>query len=335
MAQSIRDSILTPGSFMRTFASTLFAVSLTSFSVLSAAQSWPAKPIRLIVGNAPGGAPDTMSRLYSDRLAAALGQPIIVENRPAAGGIVAAEFVAKTAPDGYNLLAGGTAALAPAVVRNLPYDPINDFAGIAPLADIHAVIIAGPSYDFKTLQELIAYGKANPGKPNFGSSGAGSPTHLSGERLRFAAGIDAVHIPQKGAAASVTEIMAGRLDFYLPPLVAALPLIRAGKIRALATPSAQRLALLPDVPTTAEAGVANAVFQSGVGLWAQRKTPRDIINRLNQEVLRIAEQREVRDALFASGSMPWSLTPEQFDAFIKADSAQQQALVKAAGIRAD
>lgn len=313
----------------------LVALPVSLFTQAAVAQSWPAKPIRLIVSNAPGGAPDTMSRLYSDRLATALGQPIIVENRPAAGGIVAAEFVAKSAPDGYNLLSGGTAALAPAVVPKLPYDPINDFAGIAPLADIHAVVISGPSQNFKTLQELVAYGKANPGKLNFGSGGAGSPTHLSGERLRFAAGIDAVHIPQKGAAASVTEVMAGRLDFYLPPLVAALPMIRSGKIRALATPAAQRLALLPDVPTTAEAGVPNAIFQSGVGLWAQRKTPRDIVNRLNREILRIAELAEVRDSLSASGAAPWPLTPEQFDAFIRADSAQQQAFVKAAGLKAD
>jgi tripartite-type tricarboxylate transporter receptor subunit TctC len=319
---------------MKLLCGVLFASSMAAIAQSAAAQSWPVKPIRMIVSNAPGGAPDTMSRLYSDRLATALGQPIIVDNRPAAGGIVAAEFVAKSAPDGYNLLSGGTAALAPAVVPNLPYDPINDFAGIAPLADIHAVVISGPSHNFKTLQELIAYGKANPGKLNFGSGGAGSPTHLSGERLRFAAGFDAVHIPQKGAAASVTEVMAGRLDFYLPPLVAAISSIRAGKIRALATPAAQRLALLPDVPTTAEAGVPNAVFQSGVGLWAPRRTPRDIINRLNQEILRIADQREVRDALFASGAAPWPLTPEQFDAFIRADSAQQQSLVKAAGIKA-
>jgi tripartite-type tricarboxylate transporter receptor subunit TctC len=319
---------------MKLLCGVLFASSMAAIAQSAAAQSWPVKPIRMIVSNAPGGAPDTMSRLYSDRLATALGQPIIVDNRPAAGGIVAAEFVAKSAPDGYNLLSGGTAALAPAVVPNLPYDPINDFAGIAPLADIHAVVISGPSHNFKTLQELIAYGKANPGKLNFGSGGAGSPTHLSGERMRFAAGFDAVHIPQKGAAASVTEVMAGRLDFYLPPLVAAISSIRAGKIRALATPAAQRLALLPDVPTTAEAGVPNAVFQSGVGLWAPRRTPRDIINRLNQEILRIADQREVRDALFASGAAPWPLTPEQFDAFIRADSAQQQSLVKAAGIKA-
>ncbi len=320
---------------MKILRGAAIASTILLFNQAAVAQSWPVKPIRMIVSNAPGGAPDTMARLYSDRLATALGQPIIVENRPAAGGIVAAEFVAKSAADGYNLLAGGTAALAPAVVPNLPYDPINDFAGIAPLADIFAVVISGPSHNFKSLQELVAYGKSNPGVLNFGSSGAGSPTHLSGERLRFAAGIEAVHVPQKGAAASVTEVMAGRLDFYVPPLVAALQLIRAGKVRALASPSAQRLALLPDVPTTAEAGVANAVFQSGVGLWAQRRTPREIINRLNQEVLRIADLREVRDSLSSSGAAPWPLTPEQFDALIRTDSVQQQALVKAAGIKAD
>ena len=311
------------------------AVNLAGYAASGVAQGWPAKPLRFIVANAPGGAPDTMSRLYSDRLGAALGQPIIVENRPAAGGIVAADFVAKSAPDGYSFLTGGTAALAPAVVSNLPYDPIGDFAGVAPLANIFAVIISGPSHNFKTLQQMVAYAKANPGKLNFGSGGPGSPTHLSGERLRFAAGIEAVHIPQKGAAASVTEVMAGRLDYYIPPLVAALSLIRAGKITALAVPEHKRLALLPEVPTTGEAGVANAVFQSGVGLWVQKKTPREIVNRVNREILRIADQVEVRDSLRASGAEPWPLTPEQFDAFIKTDSEQQKALVKAAGIKGD
>ena len=297
--------------------------------------AWPSKPVRFIVNNAPGGAPDTMTRLFSERLSPSLGQPIIVENRPAAGGIVAAEAVAKGATDGYQFLAGGTAALAPAVVANLPYDPINDFAGVAPLANIHAVIISGPSHNFKTLREMVAYGKANPGNLTFGSAGSGSPTHLSGERLRFAAGFDALHVPQKGAAAAVTEVLAGRLDYYIPPLVAALPLIRAGKVTALAVPGAKRLALLPDVPTTGESGVSNAVFESGVGLWAARKTPAEIVTRLNREIVRLAQSPEVSAALRAQGAEPWPLSPEQFDAFIRADAKVQQDLVKAAGIKAE
>jgi tripartite-type tricarboxylate transporter receptor subunit TctC len=317
------------------FWSCIFATTLAIAAQPTAGQGYPFKPIRFIVSNAPGGAPDTMSRLFGDRLAIALGQPIIVENRPAAGGIIANEFVAKSAADGYTLLTGGTAALAPAVVPNLPYDPINDFAGIAPLANIFAVVITGASSNFKTFKDLVDYGRADPGKLNFGSAGAGSPTHLSGERLRYAAGFEAVHIPQKGAAAAVTEVMAGRLDYYIPPLVAALALIRSGKVLALAVPSAKRLELLPNVPTTTEAGVPNAVFESGVGMWAPKKTPREIVGRLNREVLRIAQTPEVRDLLRAQGGEPWPLTAEQFDAYIKADSVQQQELVKAAGIKAD
>lgn len=301
----------------------------------TSAQQWPAKPLRFIVNNAPGGAPDTMTRLFSDKLSPVLGQPIVVENRPAAGGIVANEAVAKGPADGYQFLTGGTAALAPAVVANLPYDPLNDFAGVAPLANIFAVIISGPSHNFKTLQELVAYGKANPGKLTFGSAGAGSPTHLSGERLRFAAGFEALHVPQKGAAAAVTEVLAGRLDYYLPPLVATLPLIRAGKVTALAVPSAKRLELLPNVPTTGESGVANAVFESGVGLWGPKKTPREIVTRLNGEILKLAQSPELRETLRAQGAEPWPLTPDQFDAFIRADAKVQQDLVKAAGIKAE
>jgi tripartite-type tricarboxylate transporter receptor subunit TctC len=315
----------------------VFSIAAAAASAFGSAcaQSYPAKPIRFIVSNAAGGAPDTMSRLFADRLSPALGQPIIVENRPAAGGMVAADNVSKAAPDGYMLLTGGTAALAPAVVKQLPYDPLNDFAGVAALANIHAVILTGSSTNFKSLKEMVAFGRANPGKLTFGSSGVGSPTHLSGERLRFAAGFEALHVPQKGAAAAVTEVMAGRLDYYMSPLVSALSLIRAGKVTALAVPSATRLALLPNVPTTVESGVPNAVFQSGVGMWAPSKTPRDIVNRLNRDIVRIAQTPEVRDLLRSQGADAWLMTPEQLDAFIRADSVQQQALVKAAGITAE
>ncbi len=316
-------------------ASILAAAVLATTAQHSVGQAYPAKPVHFIVSNAAGGAPDTMARMFSERLGPALGQPIVVENRPAAGGIVANDFVAKSAPDGYTLLVGGTAALAPAVVPNLPYDPINDLAGIVPLANVFAVVITGPSSKFKSLKDLVAYGKANPGKLNFGSAGAGSPTHLSGERLRYAAGFEAVHVPQKGAVAAVTEVLAGRLDYYIPPLVAALGLIRSGKVIALAVPSARRLELLPDVPTTAEAGVPDAVFESGVGMWGPKKMSRDIVSRLNREVLKIAQTGEVRDLLRQQGAEPWPMTPEQFDAYIKSDSALQQQLVKAAGIKAD
>lgn len=329
----LRDS--RKGKAMKAGVPIALAVALSACIGTSFAQTWPAKPIRFIVSNAPGGAPDTMSRLFAERLSPSLGQAIVVENRPAAGGIVAASAVAKSAPDGYTFLTGGTAALAPAVVPNLPYDPIADFAGVAPLANVFAVVITGPSHSFKTLQEMVAYGRANPGKLTFGSAGVGSPTHLSGELLRFAGRFDALHVAQKGAVAAVTEVMAGRLDYYTPPLVAVLPLIRSGKVTALAVPSAKRLALLPEVPTTAEAGVADASFESGVGLWAPKATPRDIVQRLNAEVLRIAGTPTMKDMLLAQGAEPWPLTPEEFDNYTKSDSARQQELVKAAGIKAE
>jgi len=320
---------------MRRCISLGLVLALATWSEISSAQAWPAKPLRFIVSNAPGGAPDTMSRLFADRLSPLLGQAIVVENRPAAGGIVAASAVAKSPPDGYTFLTGGTAALAPAVVPNLPYDPIADFAGVVPLANVFAVVISGPSHNFRTLQELVAYGRANPGKLTFGSAGVGSPTHLSGEMLRFAGRFEALHVAQKGAVAAVTEVMAGRLDYYTPPLVAVLPLIRSGKVTALAVPSAKRLALLPDVPTTSEAGLPDASFESGVGLWAPKATPREIVRRLNAEVLRIAGTAAVKEMLLAQGAEPWPLTPEEFDSYIKADSQRQQELVKNAGIKAE
>ena len=296
-------------------------------------QSFPAKPLRFIVGFAPGGAPDTMTRLFADRLPAALGQPIVVENRPAAGGMVAGENVSKAPPDGYVLLSTATASFVPALVKNIPYDPINDFAGIAPLANIHAVVVTGPSTNFKSLKELIAFGKANPGKLTFGSSGTGTPVHMSSEQFRHAAGFDALHVPQKGASQSIIEVVAGRLDFYNSPVVAALSMIRAGKINTLAVLSTSRVALLPNVPTMSEAGLPEGAFQSGVGTWAPAKTPRDIVQRLNREIVRVAQSAEVRDLLQSQGAEPWSLTPEQFDEFVRGYSARQAALVKAIGIK--
>lgn len=313
------------------FASTC----LIALSGAAWAQSYPAKPVRIIVGFAPGGAPDTMTRLFADRLPAALGQPIVVENRPAAGGLVAAENVSKAAPDGYMILSTATASFIPALVPKVPYDPLNDFAGIAPLANIHAVVVSGPSTNFKTLKELITFGRANPGKLTFGSSGIGTPVHMSSEQFRHAAGFDALHVPQKGAAQSIIEVVAGRLDFYNSPVVAALPMIKAGKLNALAVLSRSRVALLPNVPTIGEAGLPEGVFQSGVGTWAPIKTPREIVQQLNREIARVAQSAEVRDLLQSQGAEPWLQSPEQFDEFVRAYGARQAALVKTLGIKAD
>jgi tripartite-type tricarboxylate transporter receptor subunit TctC len=306
-----------------------------ALSTVVSAQSYPAKPLRIIVGFAPGGAPDTMTRLFAERLPAALGQPIVVENRPAAGGLVAAENVSKAAPDGYMILSTATASFVPAVIQKVPYDAINDFAGIAPLANIHAVVVTGPSNNFKTLKELIAFGKANPGKLTFGSSGIGTPVHMSSEQFRHAAGFEALHVPQKGAAQSIIEVVAGRLDFYNSPVVAALPMIKAGKLNALAVLSQSRVSLLPNVPTMSEAGLPEGAFQSGVGTWAPVKTPREIVQQLNREIARVAQSTEVRDLLSAQGAEPWLLSPGQFDDFVRAYSVRQAALVKALGIKAE
>jgi tripartite-type tricarboxylate transporter receptor subunit TctC len=318
----------------RTLAACVGAISLFAFHQ-AWAQAYPAKPLRVIVGFAPGGAPDTMTRLFADRLPAALGQPVVVENRPAAGGLVAAENVSRAAPDGYMLLSTATASFVPAVVKNVPYDPINDFAGITPLANIRAVVVTGPSTNFHSLKEMIAFGKANPGRLTFGSSGMGTPVHMSSEQFRHAAGFDALHVPQKGAAQSIIEVVAGRLDFYNSPVVAALPMIKAGKLTPLAVLSTSRVALLPNVPTMSEAGLPEGVFQSGVGMWAPAKTPREIVQRLNREISRVAQGVEVRELLQSQGAEPWLMTPEQFDEFVRSYSTRQAALVKAIGIKAE
>ena len=301
----------------------------------SNAQAFPVKPMRGVVANAPGGVPDTVLRLLLDKASPALGQPMVVDNRGGAGGVIASELVAKSAPDGYTLLITAIGALDPVVLARPPYDPIADFAGVAQLADLYGVLISTPSRNFRTLADMEGFGRANPGVLNFGSSGAGSFTHLSALKLAVDGGFSAVHIPVKGASQAITEVMAGRLDFYVPGAVAALPLIRQGKVRALAVITDKRSAQLPDVPTLAEASSGRPVtlLSSGVGLFAPKATPRDIVARLNREMVRAGSNPETREKLEALGAVPSALTPEQLDEVVKSTSAQLRSLVKTAGLK--
>jgi tripartite-type tricarboxylate transporter receptor subunit TctC len=321
-----------PGSFARCVAAALCASSLAA---PLAAQTYPVKPIRGIVANAAGGVPDTVLRLLAEKLNPALGQPIVVDNRGGAGGVIASELVAKSPPDGYTLLITAIGALDPVVVARPPYDPIADFAGVAQLADLYGVLVSTPSRNFRTLADLEAFGRANPGVLNFGSSGAGSFTHLQALKLTVDSGFTAVHIPVKGAAQAMTEVLAGRLDFYTPGAVAAIPLIKQGKVRALAVMADRRVSQLPDVPTLAEAsgGRPMTLLSSGVGMFVPRATSRDIVGRLNREVVRAGSLPDTRERMETLGATPSTLTPEQLDEVVKATSAQLRQLVKTAGLK--
>jgi tripartite-type tricarboxylate transporter receptor subunit TctC len=299
-------------------------------------QGFPSKPIRVIIPFGAGSATDIVPRIVFERLSTQLGQAIIVENRPGAGTTIGAGAVAKAEPDGYTLLATSSAhTISPAVYPNLPYDTANDFAAIAAFGSLTTVLVISPSKGFKTIQEMIAAAKAKPGSFNYASVGVGSATHFSVERLRLSAGFEAVHIPFKGGPEALTEVIAGRVEFYFCPINTALPFVREGKLLALAVNSPIRAAALPDVPTTIEAGYPNSDYAVWLGMLAPAKTPREIVDKLNRETIKALQMPMIKEKLAKAGIEPMIMTPAEFNTRIKADIVTNGALAKAAGIKAN
>ncbi len=313
-----------------------FAVALLGLAAFAAtgskgADEWPSKPIRTIIPLSPGSAADIVPRIVFEQVSAQLGQPAVMENRPGASGTIAGRAVATADADGYMLLAHSTAhVISPSTVANLPYDPVKDFTAIAPLGNLPLVLVVSPSKNIKTIQELVALGKQRP--LTFGSIGVGSPIHLAFERLRLSAGFQEQAIPFKGAPEAVLETVTGRIDVYYSPVSTALPLIRDGKLLALAVSSPERVASLPDVPTTQEAGYANSAYQFWIGVFAPAKTPRDVINKLNAEIQKAVQLPSVRERLAQIGVQPMSMGVEQFDKFVNDELALNAELAKAAGL---
>ena len=257
-----------------------------------------------------------------------------MENRTGAGGTIGTAFVAKADPDGYTILAHGSAhTIAPSLYSNLSYDPARDFAAVVPFGISPSVLVVAPSKGFKTVGDLVATAKARPGTFNFSSVGIGTATHLSAERFRFSAGVEAVHIPFKGGAEAMSEVMAGRVDFFFGPVGIVSPQLRDGKLAALVVNGAKRSAVLPDVPTTLEAGFANAEYPIWFGLFLPVKTPREIVDKLNRETLKALQTPKVREKLAALGLDPMVMTPKEFDAYVQKEVALNAALVKAIGIK--
>jgi len=305
-------------------------VSLTAISSARAAE-WPAKPIRVIVPLSAGSAADIIPRIVFEQLSAQLGQPIVVENKPGASGTIGARTVATADPDGYTLLAHSSAhIIAPSTVANLPYDPIKDFAGVAPLGNLPNVLVIAPSANIKTLQTLVALGKQRP--ITFGSIGPGSPITLAMQRLRLSAGFKVQDIPFKGAPEALVEVMTGRVDVYYSPLLAALPYISSGKLLPLAVSSPTRAPTIPNVPTTQEAGYANSAYRFWIGVFAPAKTPPAIVNKLNAEIEKAIQAPAVRAKLEKLGVQPMAMNTAAFDKFVKDELAVNSELVKAAGI---
>jgi tripartite-type tricarboxylate transporter receptor subunit TctC len=299
------------------------------------AQAWPTKPVRVIVPVTAGSAIDIIARTVSDQLSAQLGQTFVVENRTGAGGTIGAGSVAKADPDGYTILVHSSAhTIAQSTFPNLPYDVARDFAGIAPVANVPLVLVVAPA-KYASIGDLVAKAKANPGTINYATVGAGAAAHLTAERFRLSAGFEAQQIPFRGAPEAMTEVMAGRVDFFFSPTLPTLPLLRDGKLRALAVSSSKRASALPDVPTTLESGFVNSDYNFWIGMFVPSKTPPDVVAKLHQEAAKALQTPSVRDKLATMGGEPMTMTAPQFDAFIRDEIAMNAALVKAAGIKAN
>ena len=298
------------------------------------AQGWPAKPIRVIVPFTPGSGTDIIARTVSEKLSPQLGQPIVIENRPGAGGTIGGAIVAKSEPDGYTLFVHSSSyTVTPSTYKDLPYDTLRDLTGVIPLGLLPNVLVMAPSKGIRSVKELVARAKAKPGALNSASVGIGSATHLNAERFRLGAGIDTVNIPFKGSPEALTEIVTGRVDFYFCPVNAVLPLLKDGKLVALAVGSSKRSLALPDLPTTLEAGVPNSDYNFWVGMFAPAKTTKETINRLYQETAKALHSGEVREKMARLGAEPMEYTSEAFNAYIRDEIASNAALVKAAGIK--
>jgi tripartite-type tricarboxylate transporter receptor subunit TctC len=300
------------------------------------AQAWPNRTITAIVPFAAGNANDIVARIVLDQVSKQVGQPIVLENRPGGGGITGVAAAARAAPDGYTMLVHSSSFSASySLHQNLPYDTFKDFAAVVPLGFQPTVLIVNASKPWKTLGDLVAAAKAKPGALNFASAGAGAASHLAAERFRRSAGFEAQHIPFKGPVEALTEVMAGRIDFYFLPVAPALNLINDGKIRALAVSTSKRAAALPDVPTTAEAGLKDAAYVFWNGLFFPAKTPVDLVNRLHSETTKALAVVSVQERLAKIGQEPLAMSPAEFEAYFHADVRDTAKLMAGAGVKAE
>jgi len=310
-----------------------FALALQVFD--AGAQAWPTKPLRAIVPVGAGSSTDIVHRLVLEQLSVQLAQPIVVENRVGAGGTIGSAIVARAEPDGYTILAHGSAhTIAPALYKTLPYHPSRDFIAVVPVGISPSVLVVPPARNWNSAAELVAAARARPGVLNFSSVGVGTATHLSAERFVSSAGIQAVHVPFKGGAEAMLEVVAGRVDLFFGPVALVLPNIREGKLRALAVNTASRSAVQPDVPTLREAGFKDAEYPIWFGLFVPAKTPSDIVNKINHETLKALQAPKVRDKLAALGVDPMVMSPAEFAAHVENEIVLSAGLAQKAGLKA-
>lgn len=300
------------------------------------AQTYPERPLKVVVGFPPGGAADQIARLIAQPLGEALGQPVVVENRPGANGNIAGDAVAKSPGDGYTLLmaSGGMVSINPHLYATMPFDPVRDLTPVASAASVLVYLMARPTLEVKDVREFLAYVKANPGKLSYGSAGNGSSPHLAGEMMKAQAGLFAVHVPYRGAAPALNDLMGGQIDFYFDPGIG-LQHARAGRTKLLAVGSLKRSPLFPDVPTLDEAGLKGFDADSVFGFYAPSATPAAVVTRLNAEINRILGTAPVRERITQLGGNPLPMTPAAFASKAQDDSKRFGALIKERGIKAD
>ncbi len=298
--------------------------------------NYPLRPIRLVVPQSPGGGTDLYARLVAVPLAEHLGQPVVIDNRPGAGSLIGTDLVAKSAPDGYTLLAMSSSfTIIPGIYKKVPFDPVRDFAPVALLSTYPHLVVVHPAVPANSIKELIALGKAKPGALNFASAGAGTPTQLGAELFNSLAGIRMVHVPYKGGGPAITALLGGEVQVYFGPIATVLPHVKAGKLRALAVTGAKRSPVLPEVPTVAEAGLPGFEQDAWNGLLAPAGTPSAIITKLNSEVSAIMKMPVLHERLAAEGAEAGTLRPEEMGALLKSEIAKWGKVIRQAGITAE
>ena len=318
-----------------TRAKVLLLALLLGGSAAAPAQDYPRKPIHLIVPFAPGGGNDTVARAIGMQLGAQLGQPVVIDNRPGAGGVVGAELAAHAAPDGYTLFLGGVGSLAvnPNLHAHLPYDPLRDFVPVTLLASAPSVLVVHPSVPAASLSEFTALARKNPGKLNYASNGNGSSAQLAAVLYESMAGVRMVHVPYKGLAPALVDLLAGEVQLMFSSMVAILPHIRAGRLRALAVTGRERSPLLPEIPTLAESGLPGYEAGSWYGILAPAGTPGAVVARLHEETVRALKEPQVRERLAAEGAQTMGTTPAQFERYIAAEYARTGKLLREASVK--
>jgi len=299
------------------------------------AQTYPVRPVRLIVPTTPGGSVDTLARTIAPRLSERFGHQVVVDNRSGAGGTIAAEFTARSVPDGYTLMIGTIASLATNVSlqQKLSYDPLRDFAPVTLVATQNLVLTVHPSVPAKNVRELVKLAKARPGQLAFASAGNGTGSHLSGELFKQLAGVDVLHIPYKGVAPALVDVISGQVSMSFPSILTSLPQVQSGRLRALAVSGAQRSGAMPELPTMMEAGVKDYESATWYGIVAPVATPPEIVNKLNAEIAAILKQPDTRERIARDGADPVGNTPQQFGAFMKSEIEKWRKVIRAAGIQ--